>query len=55
MDATCIEFDILYKGEKRIESVKESTIVTMGLIRVGKTCLFNHILDKPMKGAKVDY
>lgn len=35
-----------------IENIKENAILTIGLTRVGKTCVFNHIQDMPMKGGK---
>lgn len=36
----------------RIRTIKENSILTIGLTRVGKTCVFNHIQDMPMKGGK---
>lgn len=45
-----IKADVLYKGELQIQTIKEEVTMIIGRTRVGKSCLYNHIRNKPMIG-----
>lgn len=49
-----VQRDVLYSGELRIRECREHCIMIVGRTRTGKTCLFNHILNKPMIGKEQD-
>ena len=53
MDAK-IELDLLHRGEKRMKSILEYCIIVLGKSRIGKSCTYNYILNKPMKGVNLD-
>jgi hypothetical protein len=41
---------VLERGDRKIDFIKKKAIMMVGLTRVGKSCTFNWILNKPMQG-----
>ena len=43
-------FNVLEKGDRKIQSLLRKAIILVGLTRAGKSTLFNFILNKPLIG-----
>ena len=43
-------FNVLEKGDRKVQSLLRKAIILVGLTRGGKSTLFNHILNKPLIG-----
>jgi GTP-binding protein EngB required for normal cell division len=43
----------LFKGDHEITKLEKKAIILMGNSTVGKTALFNHLQNAPMKGVKM--
>lgn len=41
---------ILQRGDRKIETIKSKVIMEVGLTRVGKSCVFNWAVNRPMIG-----
>jgi putative ribosome biogenesis GTPase RsgA len=42
----------LFKGDLLLKNLKKKAIILMGNTRIGKSTLYNHFLNIPMKGVQ---